>query len=80
MTEISYLDRLISYFGRRQRFSRFTPLPTLIKELGLPREQIGPALRVYAQLGLGQRQNKTKNHRPGFRWFEPEVRMLIGGV
>lgn len=77
MNDISYLDRLIAYFGRRKRFSRFTPLPTLMKELGLADAQIGQALRVFTTLGLGHRQYQTKNRRPGFRWFEPEVRALI---
>lgn len=75
--EVEHLDRLIDYWARRQRYSPFTPTETLRKELSLPKNETSKALRLFSELGLGSRQYKTKKHRAGFRWKEPEVRALM---
>jgi hypothetical protein len=76
--ELDCVDKILDYWGRRQRFSQFTPIETLIGELQFTKREASQALKAYSALGLGKRQYKTKKHRAGFRWAETEVRPLIG--
>jgi hypothetical protein len=75
--DLACVDKVVDYWARRQRFSRFTPLGILASELQLTKRETSKALKVYSELGLGKRQYKTKKRPAGFRWAEREVRMLI---